>query len=336
MLTAIADRNGLPCQKDVIPFRPSPAGARPEHLFVEENIDPTASNPDAAAPAARTRRPRLLWLIAAVFAVVGVVVIGVAALTSRSGPPQPSAAAAGTVEGSQAATIDAVTPGELTSDPSSPAPSGLAGSALPNSPVSAAPSIGSVTSQSAPPATSPAAASQRVAPAKPAVPPKPATRGPLLPSSPPVSMAVPAIGVTSALIDLGLNPDNTVQVPSLDDPDSKAGWYQYSPTPGSLGPAIILGHIDSKKYGPGVFFNLGKLKPGDTVDVTRKDGKVAVFRIDGVRSYPKNNFPTLEVYGNLDHAGLRLITCGGVFDPNKGSYESNIVAFASLVSVRAA
>ena len=70
--------------------------------------------------------------------------------------------------------------------------------------------------------------------------------------------------------------------------------------------------------------------------MTRQDGTVAVFKIDGVRSYPKNNFPTKDVYGNIDHAGLRLITCGGTFDPSKSSYESNIVAYASLVSSRKA
>jgi len=99
-----------------------------------------------------------------------------------------------------------------------------------------------------------------------------------------------------------------------------------------VGPAILLGHIDSKKYGPGVFYDLGRLKPGQEVDVTRQDGTVAVFAIDQVRVYPKDNFPTKDVYGNIDHAGLRLITCGGTFDPTKHSYESNIVAYASLVS----
>ncbi|MEO7126970.1 MAG: sortase, partial [Nakamurella sp.] len=103
-------------------------------------------------------------------------------------------------------------------------------------------------------------------------------------------------------------------------------------TPGSLGPSIILGHIDSRKYGPGIFYHLGNLRPGDTIDVTRKDQTVAVFRVDGVRTYSKDAFPTLEVYGNIDHAGLRLITCGGTFDPSKHSYESNIVAYATLVS----
>ena len=138
--------------------------------------------------------------------------------------------------------------------------------------------------------------------------------------------------MTSDLLDFGLNPDNTVQVQPLTEPDSKAGWFDKSPSPGTIGPSIILGHIDSKQYGPGVFYNLGNMKPGDHVSVTRADGITAVFKVDAVRSYPKNDFPTVEVYQNLDHSGLRLITCGGTFNVTEGSYENNIVVFASLES----
>lgn len=157
------------------------------------------------------------------------------------------------------------------------------------------------------------------------------TRGPLLPRAAPTALSIPAINVHSSLLQLGINADHSVQVPPLER-DSRAGWYKYSPTPGQLGPAILLGHIDSAKYGPGIFFELGKLKPGDPVSVTRADGTVAVFRIDKVAEYPKSTFPTLEVYGNIDHAGLRLITCGGKFDFSSHNYEDNIVAYASLVS----
>ncbi len=159
--------------------------------------------------------------------------------------------------------------------------------------------------------------------------------GLVLPRSLPLALAVPSIGVRSDLLTLGLNPDHTVQVPPL-GPVSQAGWYQQSPTPGQVGPAILLGHIDSARYGPGVFFELGALKPGDPVEVTRADHTVAVFRVDRVVSYPKASFPSLEVYGNTPNAQLRLITCGGVFDPAARSYESNIVAFASLLSTRPA
>jgi len=160
--------------------------------------------------------------------------------------------------------------------------------------------------------------------------------GPVLPASLPVALSVPAIGINSRLIQLGLAPDGSVEVPSLDDPDSKPGWYRNSPAPGTLGPAIILGHVDSRQFGPGVFYNLQKLQAGDSVEVSREDGTVAIFSIDSVQTVQKSDFPTLEVYGNLDHAGLRLITCGGEFDPDARSYESNIIVFASLSGSRAA
>lgn len=159
-----------------------------------------------------------------------------------------------------------------------------------------------------------------------------APAGPILGAADPISIRIPAINASSPILDLGLNKDGTVETPPLDDPQSKAGWYSGSPQPGTEGPSIILGHVDTKKYGPGIFYSLGALKPGDTIEVGRDDGTTAVFAVDAVRSYPKNAFPTKEIYGNLDKAGLRLITCGGTFDPQKGSYESNIIAFASLVS----
>ncbi len=153
----------------------------------------------------------------------------------------------------------------------------------------------------------------------------------VLARSVPVGLEIPAIKVHSDLLQLGLNPDRTVEVPPLAR-DSRAGWYKYSPTPGQLGPSVILGHVDSAEYGPGVFYRLGALRPGNTVTVTRADQSTAVFRVDRVVSYPKDRFPTLEVYGNTDNAQLRLITCGGKFDFSAHSYEDNIVAFATLVS----
>jgi Sortase domain len=158
------------------------------------------------------------------------------------------------------------------------------------------------------------------------------TRGPVLPAADPVRLDIPAIGVSSVMHPLGLNPDHTVQVPPLSK-DSWAGWYRYSPAPGQLGPAIVLGHIDSARYGPGVFFRLGALRPGATVSIARSDRTVAVFRVDRVAEFAKDRFPTLDVYGDTDRPELRLITCGGKFDLSAHSYEDNIVAFASLLSV---
>lgn len=142
----------------------------------------------------------------------------------------------------------------------------------------------------------------------------------------PVRLRIAAIGVSSELMDLGLKKDGTMEVPPGGFP---AGWYTGAPTPGELGPAIIAGHIDMN--GPGVFYNLHRLKPGDEITVTRKDGTKPVFRVTRVGQYTKASFPTKLVYGNIDRAGLRLITCGGPFNNASGHYEDNIVAFADLV-----
>ncbi|HEX3513529.1 MAG TPA: class F sortase [Trebonia sp.] len=159
-------------------------------------------------------------------------------------------------------------------------------------------------------------------------------QGPVLAQSPPVSISIPAIGVTSKLMEVGLNADGTIQVPPLNDPPltNEAAWYKYSPTPGQPGPSVIEGHVDSASEGPSVFFRLGALKPGDLVDVTLGDRQVAVFKITAVRTYAKSQFPTSTVYGFTDYASLRLITCGGSFDEQSGHYTSNVVAFASLAS----
>lgn len=151
----------------------------------------------------------------------------------------------------------------------------------------------------------------------------------------PVHLTVPAIGVNTPLMKLGLNPDNTVQVPPIEK-DSPAGWYEHSPTPGELGPSIILGHVTIGQFGDGVFLKLATLHAGDRVDVTRADGSVAEFSVDKVAEYPKSAFPTQEVYGNIDHAGLRLITCGGAKNLATHTYPDNVVVFASLVSAKGA
>ena len=160
-------------------------------------------------------------------------------------------------------------------------------------------------------------------------------RGPSLPRSLPVSVNIPSIGVHSRLLHLGLNPDGTVQVPSIQASPGVAAWYKYSATPGQIGSSVIEGHVDSYQ-GPAVFFRLGALRPGDTVDVTLADGVTAIFRVTGVREYAKSGFPAKAIYGTTDFAALRLITCGGAFDYATGHYLSSTVVFASLTSSRPA
>lgn len=257
-------------------------------------------------------------------ALVALILAAIVGVSACAGTDQPAPAAATAAVGGLTATpepgVSSATGLGATSAAASTAPSAPSPDA---SSASSAPAAG--TTQ----ATDPSPRPDDAAPS--------AATGPLtLPDAAPVSLSVPAIGVTSPLSSLGRNPDGTVEVPSLDDPNAGAGWFRDSPEPGSLGPAIILGHVDSRQYGPGVFYDLKNLKPGDTIEIARADATVAVFTVDSVQDVPKAQFPTQQVYGNLDHAGLRLITCGGVFDSEARSYEDNIIAFASLTSSRPA
>ncbi len=149
--------------------------------------------------------------------------------------------------------------------------------------------------------------------------------------SAPVSLAIPSIGVSSPVNSVGLNPDRTLEVPAPGPLYDQAAWYRGSPTPGRVGPSVILGHVDSAAGGPSVFYDLGRLRPGKRVTVTLADRSVRTFAIDTVRRFPKDAFPSLEVYGDTSGPELRLITCGGPFDSAARSYEDNTVVFARLV-----
>lgn len=145
--------------------------------------------------------------------------------------------------------------------------------------------------------------------------------------STPIRVVIPAIGVDSSLIRLGLKSTGDLQVPPNGFP---AGWFTGAPTPGEKGPAVIVGHVRWSGR-PGVFARLQGLRPGDKISVIRHDRTAAVFRVARVKQYPKSTFPSSAVYGDLDHAGLRLITCGGL-DYLSGKFEANLVVFADLMA----
>jgi sortase family protein len=157
------------------------------------------------------------------------------------------------------------------------------------------------------------------------------TTVPDLPASPPTRIGIPALGVDSAVDPVGLNPDGTVQVPAPGPLYDQAAWYTGSVTPGQRGPAVILGHIDSAANGPSVFYRLSALRPLDEFTVTRADGRTLVYRVNSVKSYPKDAFPSRSVYGPTTRPEVRLITCGGAFDSRARSYVDNTVVYANQV-----
>ncbi len=148
-------------------------------------------------------------------------------------------------------------------------------------------------------------------------------------SSDPVTLSIPSIGVRTDLLHLGLRTNGALEVPQDTGHGAPASWYNGSPTPGARGPAVILGHVNALGGATGVFAGLRDLEPGSEISISRADGSTAEFTVDRGALYSKNDFPTLEVYGNTDAAELRLITCDG-YDPATGLFDDNYVIYASL------
>ena len=140
----------------------------------------------------------------------------------------------------------------------------------------------------------------------------------------PVRVEIPSIGVRAPVIKLGLNPDRSLEVPT-DFGDT--GWWSGGARPGERGPAVIVGHVDSKT-GPAIFYRLRELRRGDKIVVVGGDGSRVRFTVEGSEKYPKDDFPTARVYGRTDGPTLRLITCGGDFDSSTGHYVDNTVVYA--------
>lgn len=147
--------------------------------------------------------------------------------------------------------------------------------------------------------------------------------------SAPVGLRIPAIGVDTPVVRLGLQADGSVEVPAV-TADDRAGWYRYSPTPGQRGPSVILGHVTAGKHGDGVFRRLDRLRPGDGITARLENGTSADFAVTAVRTVGKAEFPTADVYGNVDRPELRLITCGGPL--TEDGYRDNVIVFAVLTS----
>jgi Sortase domain len=151
------------------------------------------------------------------------------------------------------------------------------------------------------------------------------------PTPVPVRLEIARIGVDTALQRLGQDGGGAVQVPSGPRQWQDAGWYagEGGTRPGDPGSAVILGHVDSKR-GPAVFYRLRELRAGDPVVVVRADGSRVRFVVERVEQYPKGRFPTEDVYYPTLSPKLRLVTCGGAFDPAAGHYRDNVIVFASL------
>lgn len=173
----------------------------------------------------------------------------------------------------------------------------------------------------APPSTSIVVVPPQSSQVRVAVPPKPIPKG--------VRVIIPSIRVNAAVVSLGLNADGTLQVPTS---FHQAGWWSGGTFPGQVGPAVVVGHVSSVA-GPGVFYRLGLLKPGDLVTITQGSGVSSTFSVTRLLEVSKDNFPTQLVYGTVSEPELRLITCGGSFNSSTRHFVDNVIVFAKLISL---
>jgi len=155
-----------------------------------------------------------------------------------------------------------------------------------------------------------------------------------LAASPPTKIRIPAIEVRAPVRRVGLAADGSIGVPPVER-HNETGWFEHGPAPGQLGPAIIVGHVDSRA-GPSVFHDLPRLRRGARIEVTRADRRVAVFEVTSVEHFNKARLPGDRVYGGYDRPGLRLITCGGRWLGPRQGYADNVIVFATLVGTHRA
>ena len=149
----------------------------------------------------------------------------------------------------------------------------------------------------------------------------------------PTRVRIPSIKVDVNVVDLGIGPDRSLEVP---DDISVTGWYTGRSVPGEIGPSVVVGHVDSAIAGKGVFFDLHRLVASDSIEIERSDGTIAAFRVTEIITVSKNEFPTERVYGSTAQPTLRLITCGGNFDRGVRSYDDNVIVYAEFLGNREA
>ena len=276
--------------------------------------EPTGSAPEPTPPTGGRRPRRLSATVAAALAVTTVlVVVGIVALVvglrgssgssgspRNPGPPQPAAA------GAPAASAPATAGTSLSS-------TSLSSTSRPSSP-SVSPGQGGT------PAAGGTTGAKGDA----------AGIGDFLEASEPTSIEIPSIGVRSShFVRLGIQPDGTISVPGT---AQEVGIYDAGPTPGQLGPSVLAAHVDTPSGVPGIFYELGKVRAGDVVKVSRRDGSHLIFTVDTVAAYKKTQFPTDLVYrGDFSKAEIRLVTCGGPTDSHN-EYRDNVVVFGHLSS----
>ena len=152
-----------------------------------------------------------------------------------------------------------------------------------------------------------------------------------VPPDNPKYIAIPAINIPNTpVLLLGLLKNGQIATPNN---VFETGWYDGSSRPGEPGAMFIYGHVSSWAA-DGIFYNLKKLVPGDTVTITRGDNEKFVYRVVTSKVYPYNNVNMNQVLSpiNADQPGLNLMTCTGQVIQGTSEFNKRLVIFTTLVS----
>ncbi len=141
----------------------------------------------------------------------------------------------------------------------------------------------------------------------------------------PTQLRIDAIDVDAPLDPVGLEDDGAMELP---DDVSRVGWYELGVAPGEAGSAVLAGHVDSRSQGEGALFELRKVEPGEIVTLSGEDGTEQRWEVTARTTHDRHSLPIDELFRWEGPPQLKIITCGGAFDAETGSYEENVVIHA--------
>jgi Sortase domain len=149
----------------------------------------------------------------------------------------------------------------------------------------------------------------------------------VVPPPVPARLVVESVGIDVPVRAVGVAADGQMELPP--DP-ATIGWYRFGPAPAERRGAVVLGgHLDSLQYGVGPLVRLRKVRTGQLIRISAYDGRTTTYRVDGVREIPKRRLALEDLFDRSGSPRLRIVTCGGRYEPDNGGYQQNLVVSAT-------
>lgn len=144
----------------------------------------------------------------------------------------------------------------------------------------------------------------------------------------PSRIKIPKLRVNASIDHVGLAADGSMGVPKL---PRNAAWYMLGPKPGEMGSAVIAGHLNWLYGALGIFKDLSKLKPGDTIIIQDDLGVNTTYIVRRSRIYGQKDDATDVFFSKDGKSHLNLVTCSGIWDRLVKAYTKRLVVFTDKV-----